>query len=283
MLAGRQWHPAARTSAYGYYLDPTDSRFHVSIGHPGAAAALQQRLGDRVTVERDTPTLFQGSRGNDASPHFGGAFITPGFTDRKAGCSSGFSVVFGDGRRGAVTARHCYEPNFQPNLKLLSGVEDFGQLDGSRVAPFPTFDMARVTQAGQTYTNKIYTDPCCPTQRTVTSGSNPFQGQVLCVSGQLTGARCSITVTNPSGSFCPDPILVPEFGGQCVNDVMVASRPGIRVAQRGDSGGPIYSPSGTANAAIHGILIGGTSAGDTIFAEKLSNIETALDVDVAVS
>ncbi|MBE3016152.1 hypothetical protein IL992_44455 [Microbispora sp. NEAU-D428] len=278
-LIDRAWHPDAKKITYAAYVTDNGSKLHAVFGADGAAAAreLSRVYGDEILIENQELAQFSGGRTNDASPHWGGASISQGLDP----CTSAFSVVFADGRRGSVSAGHCYE-NDEPLLSsagYLSLGPFYGITEGKK--DYPSYDMIAISGGGA-YTNTIYTDPGSPISRTVIGKADPTVGTpdapaYVCVSGRLHLAKCSIQVKDVSALFCP--------GGSpsCTPDVMLGYRGDSAVAGQGDSGAPVYSPASQSGAIIRGMLIGGSIDGHWIFAEQISDIEQHLGVTVATT
>jgi hypothetical protein len=263
ILTARDWHPQAARATYSSYLDPADSRFHIEVdkAYPDVADALRARLGDRGEVVLGSPSRF--SRSNDASPHKGGASVS--------GCTSGFAVRRGsDGTRASVTAGHC----FVNYTDVYSGSAYYGQTTGR--TDYPAYDMTMIFASNQWYTNVLYVDPCCPNLRNVTGAGNPSVNSLVCVSGAVSLAKCSIRVLNWSGWFC-------DTDG-CTSGLITGRRDnGTAVGQVGDSGAPVYSKPDGASATIRGMLVGGLDGGTTILAELISNVEAHMNVTVATT
>jgi hypothetical protein len=276
VLASQAWHPKAAATNYTYYLDAHDSTYRVSFAGQDreVGTALKQALGSLVTVEfGNRPTsaarnILAGGRFNDAAPHFGGAQITPQLPGTGLLCTAGFTVVFSDGRPGSVTAGHCAD-NF---VSYASGANPYGFTEGRlRNA---SQDMVRLYTLFQTYDHFIHTDPGAPVQRNVTGKANPVLNSSVCVSGSVTGARCSLTVTSLNGGTACG-------GGICTNGLFVASRPGNVVCQPGDSGAPIYTQAANNGATIRGMLIGATASLDTCLGHRVTQVESGLGVTVS--
>ncbi|SMD24912.1 chymotrypsin family serine protease [Kibdelosporangium aridum] len=276
VLAARAWHPDAARISYGYYFDPTDSKYHVSFPDRNRAVgtALSRALGDQVAVSytAETPTIQAGDRFNNLPPFTGGAFITPDSPTARQ-CTSGFAIRDGFGVLGSVTAGHCAGHGNIVNYHTGAGLF-YGQTQGSLRTT--TRDMARLHGFFTvSYEPFIHTDPGAPTKRRVIGKGDPTLTTPICVSGSITGARCSITMISlSSGTACD------EFG--CTSGLMVGRRPGVTIVQGGDSGGPVYSQSGTADAIIRGMIIGEASP-DTVLMHKISDVESGLGVTVATA
>ncbi len=88
-----------------------------------------------------------------------------------------------------------------------------------------------------TYSNIIYTDPCCPNTRPVTGNITSYAGESVCVSGGITTARCSLIVQATIVTQCS--------AGSCADNVWAKRTAAGVVCRQGDSGGPVFSASGS--------------------------------------
>lgn len=107
----------------------------------------------------------------------------------------------------------------------------------------------------------------------------PARGQgafldIVCVSGMVTGAKCGIEVLDNQCS-----IFNPGMG--TTTGLTRAVREGVTIGQDGDSGAPVYKPSGASGAIIVGMETGG-AVDDEICFHPVSVIETQLGVSVAL-
>ncbi|HEX2051919.1 MAG TPA: S1 family peptidase [Actinomycetota bacterium] len=263
VLRQRAWHPRADEVEFSYYLDPRTSTFSATFDEldRDVGDALAKELGASVVVRYGGPSRLD--RLNDADPHWGGAGIGPAPSAND--CTSGFSVSISTGGRGSVTAGHCYN-NGQ---NLWSGTQYYGLTAGE--SGYPTWDMIRINPNGETFTNGIWVDPCCPSGRTVTGRGDPSVGTLLCVSGMVTRAKCGLEVTSTSAEFC-------DAAG-CTPGLIRAEKPGDVVSQPGDSGGPMYTRPTTSTATIRGMIVAHTSPSN-VYAEKVSSVESHLGVTV---
>ncbi|MFI8294152.1 S1 family peptidase [Streptomyces sp. NPDC085614] len=258
------WHPDAKKATFFVYANPEGTHLEATFdpGWVEIGKALEAELHGNISIKYEGVSRFSGGRTGDASPHWGGAEIL-GLSDF---CTAGFSVVFPSGARGSVTAGHCYENGDA----VASGLNYYGSVHGE--SNFPTYDMIAISSGGS-YTNKIYTDPGNPISRTVTGKGDPVVNSSVCTSGRLTKAACGGVVTSLSGSLYQ--------GGGWTTGLIVIHKPGSVIGRPTDSGGPVYSPSGINGAAIiRGMIVGGSMSGDTVLAEKVSNIESHLGVTV---
>lgn len=275
VIAGLDWHERADDVSFGFGLDAHTSTYEATFAESDAdvANALKERLGDLVTIEYGTPE--DRGRLDDGEPHYGGAGIRPG-SENSNDCTSGFTVNLPGGGKGSVTAGHCFYLTGNGTLNgrnVYSGPEFYGESAGA--SNFPTYDMVRISPQGESFTNIIHVDPCCPSTRTVTGRGNPSLHEFLCVSGMVTRAVCGIEVTNTDYTFCTAAV-------GCRPNTFVAKKPGELVGQGGDSGAPSYVRPTTTTAHIRGMEIGGTSF-DNFVGHKVIAIENHLSVTVRTS
>ncbi|HYO60868.1 MAG TPA: hypothetical protein VEU29_03110 [Actinomycetota bacterium] len=265
VLHGRSWHSRADEVAFASYLDPKTSTYRVAFSREDedVARALEAELGERVTIEWGSPG--RDGRLDDGEPHYGGAGIRF-HTQTTNQCTSGFTVVFSNGLKGSVTAGHCYNNGYN----VYSGPQYYGKTEGK--AGFPNFDMMRINPNGERFTYGLHVDPCCPAVREVVSDSNAAMGNLICISGMVTKAKCGLEVIKTNGELC-------DSDG-CTYDLVVAEKPGYTVRAKGDSGAPMYTGSSTTQTAtIKGMHIGGFDP-STSYSEKISNIKSHLAVTV---
>ncbi|MBL1086166.1 hypothetical protein JK359_30100 [Streptomyces actinomycinicus] len=227
------------------------------------------------------------SRLNDPQPHRGGARITMLGAD----CTSGFAVRREqDGKRAMATAGHC--PAARIQVEATSGEFRFGTFvkafwDDEVDASLITGTRARP----QVYAPTIWVDggvPGAPVARRVLGTADaPVAGQKVCTSGSYTRLVCDIEVTSlTDGENCEE---VPPH--RCTLGLAVGDKPDQDIAQKGDSGAPVFVPIDTVidghrvyGAMIVGMLLGvGTSPGghrDYIVFHTLKAVECALSVRV---
>ncbi|MBY8870632.1 S1 family peptidase [Micromonospora sp. PLK6-60] len=231
---------------------------------PSLVARLKE-IG-HVRVEVDSSAEFtrdQGERYADSGPwHYGNAWIR---NYRHGGsCSSGFTMNGPNNSGGySVTAGHCGN-SFDD---FYSGEHFYGELQR---APYPTFDLGKITCCGQQYGKNIYTGQWV--FRAQVTAFDPGLGKPgnngACVSGQETRQEfCDLRVVSLSAVFC-------DTAGCTANLMEYRRDDGVRVTVGGDSGAAVYSLN-AGNAQVHGMHIGsGTfSGGRTQFAEKYSTIQ----------
>ncbi|MEU4692624.1 S1 family peptidase [Actinoplanes sp. NPDC023714] len=271
LLRGKAWHASAKKATFSYYLDASDSRLHVSFDPDDTAAAEAARtaLGDVAVVT--VGEAARSGRLDDGEAHYGGAGVRAGSGGINTNtCTTTFAVRRNsNGQRGGLTAGHC----FSNGQAIYSSTQFWGTAWGE--ANYPTYDMMGVASSAETYDNQIHVDPCCPNTRNITSKRNPVVGDSVCLSGMITRAVCGLVVSSVSASFCDDE--------GCTTGLMQARRANDVTVRGGDSGGPVYIRSGTANAVALGMIIAYTDSGRNAFAERIGIVESHLGVTVLTS
>lgn len=266
VLTGRWWHPDAARAAFSYSLQASDSRYHINFDdrYPQAAAALSEKLGDRAVVTLGA--MGRTGRLDDGRPHFGGAGLREGPGPSYSNtCTAGFSVRRNaDGQYGSVTAGHC----FGESTYVYSGPKYYGFTWGRW--GFPGFDVLGIRSSSETYDNVIHVDPCCPSTRTVVGRFTAQVGDIVCFSGMVTRALCSIRITSTNGVFC-------DWYG-CTYGLVEAIRSNTVFMQPGDSGAPIYVRGSNNTASIGGMAIASAAGGTIAYGESLATIESYLNV-----
>jgi hypothetical protein len=274
-LNAETWHPDAAQAAYGFYLSAHGSVFHVNFQRHSSvvALALESALGGLVSIDYQSFSLDYG-RQSDASPHWGGAGVAWQHGDYVDFCTAGFSVTFDDGRRGSVTAGHCF-----PRGALLKSKDLFYEY-GIVTDPYlyAHFDMARLTKSGQSYANVIYTDPILPSYgyRYVTGKRPTKVGNLVCNSGWVTLAKCGMKVITISYVWRRPP---PGLGGDTY-PVILAERAGRVNSKRGDSGMPVFTRPNATDAFIRGLHFGSLDKGRIVGFQSVYILERQLHVTV---
>ena len=280
ILQGYAWRPVNAKFAYSFYVDPVDSRFHVTVDtqQTKAAEKLAALLGARGVVELGY--VARSGRLNDGEPHYGGAGIRKGYSSNTASntCTSGFMLRNRDTNAiaGMSTAGHC----FGTGDSIYSSTQYYGVGQAKLAGEYPGADVMRVYSSGETYDNVIHVDPCSPCTRTVTSRSFVSIGSTgICSSGMVTKAICSLTIISDTGSICD------AIG--CSPGLYVLYRNGDTIVRAGDSGGPVYLRNGSTTASAVGTIVGGaggrSSTSTKMYAEPFDTVEAALNMGIATS
>lgn len=250
----RDWHPDARTTPFGIGYDPSYGAYVITMPPEARlqAQALRERFGDAIVIEEGTPTLY--SRLNDGNPHYGGARIGFGTDAKQQICTAGFTLVRPDGKHFMATAGHC----FTEGTFVYSGAEYFG-FTSNEAYNYPASDVILIESGTETYDRRIHVDPCCPVVRAIVGRADLVLNEYTCTSGAWTRAVCGARVIETGRTWC--------YLTGCRENLTIATRPGVTIAQPGDSGGPTYQRSGSNSAIITGMIVGGPcSAGpcDTV-------------------
>jgi hypothetical protein len=233
---------ALEGASYAYEIDPATGTVAVYADDAATAKAINATFGDQVSVTVAGLDRTSGGRTSDASPHYGDARISSGGVT----CSSNFSFrnnVFGT--RVTATAGHCGGGSW------YSG----GNLVGSVVyQSVPNPDIEMLYASGQNQTNVIYTDPCSPCTRTVTSKHDPGVNELVCVGGAISLADCGATVMSTNATFCD------TWG--CTYGLTHAFLLGTtQLCSSGDSGGVVYQREGSSEATANGLIVASVGPG----------------------
>lgn len=217
-----------------------------------------QELSERLAAEQSLSNLpievLVGSqvpvplvRCADTAPHYGGARYG-GDNSCGVACTAGFKVRrISDGAIGMSTAGHCRERNSWSG-NLYSGYSFYGAFSAWNYGNGDDWGFI----VSSSYSPNYYTDPCCPSARTSTGGATPVVGNSLCISGYITGARCSMIVQSLSNQNYDS-----EFNRMIANVSAVRSD-GTNACQGGDSGAPWFSSS---TSKVFGVQSFGISTG----------------------
>jgi hypothetical protein len=269
-LSARGWHAEATRTTFTADLDAATEQITVEYDQQTTSTAAATALAavDGAVVRTAPGSLQRMSRTNDtpSGGHWGGARITSSVRH----CTAGFTVVRrSSGARASVTAGHCGAPGTSWN----SGSHYYGTT--SVRTDYPDYDQALLT--GSSYGPKIWTDGPGDTEdvRTVKGGADPSVGSQICQSGSFTRSLCGITVNSNNATYC-------DTEG-CTTHVTRGTRSGQIVVRAGDSGGPVYTKTGTDSATVRGIAFAGSgcNAADhctTIYAERYTSITGHLGV-----
>ncbi|MFC4508071.1 MULTISPECIES: hypothetical protein [Streptomyces] len=252
-VMGAKWNKNAGRYGLGAFYDGETDKVIVNSDAPDSVtASLKGRYGDKVEVVRSRFEQ-QISRFNDLPQFYGGDSI---HTDSWGACTSGFKVHVTNPETGQAvdmmtTAGHCYNLN-----ELVRGgtnnnmgwVKRFGEADLEAFV-------------GYQYSARFWTGgTASSTASLVThSLSGMYNGLHVCVSGQTSFNHCGHPITNNNYAFN----WTDHNGHQHHTnswDGFTYGRGGTNyprydngpITQGGDSGAPIYVPSGSGTAAATG-------------------------------
>ncbi len=266
-VGARSWSADASRTTFAADLDPVSEDIVVEYDQATTSAASLEGLRGLSGIQLVESALARTSRLNDTpnGGHWGGARITSALKN----CTAGFSVVRrSNGQRGSVTAGHCGGVG----TLWKSGSYYYGTT--SVRTNYPDYDQALLT--GSTYGPKIWTDGPgdAANTRTVKGGRDPGVGTVVCQSGSFSTSLCGITVRSTSAKY--------RDTDGCTTYVIRATRGGQIAIIGGDSGGPVYTGSGSTGATIRGITFAGAGCASsrctTLYAERYASISGHLGV-----
>lgn len=245
----------------------------VSSDVPTAQGTLDSMYGSGIIqVASETPAQFDTYRYSDVSPWNGGDFIdhngSIGFSD----CSSGVPVHdTSTGTHYMLTAAHCfwafggqyttvhncYRENDGSAYPNCSGTQIGSVTKTENVSAGTTSTDTGLIQAS---TSVVDFDAAWNSQGRATQiGSVGNQvGDTICTSGAFDGQICSIVISSTNHQLCGDE----GWGTFCVNHLNIAFNPNNSNAVasgEGDSGGPVYSYSGS-NLQVRGMIDAGTDS-----------------------
>ena len=255
ITADRSWLPDADRILTRWGVDQATNTVTVGLSEitPEAVEAAEQTFGDRVrlVVER---RAHRTSRRNDAPPYSGG---NAAFSEAGEGCSTAFAVerTDGSGARGLLTAAHCFAGNGE-------AVTDFDFRPMGTIASHEkvNFGFDRAVVTGGSYRPEVFVGPAMTSnEREPVIRAVPIvQGMRICTSGPVTGEQCSGVVTFDNDCYVFQ-------GGEVTCNVSGVFSPTTRLANFGDSGGPLImyqddeTDSGPAFAM--GMILGGGNDG----------------------
>ncbi len=218
------------------YIDAASSQVAALVSNPEDEKVISGALGALVRVTLAQGQMDDFSRSSDASPHYGDAAIS----GNGSLCSTNFVFKTVYNTRIVATAGHCGSASWYSGSHLV------GTTIGT---PSLSPDVQALFDAGQTYTNKIYTDPGSPTSRNVITKSDAGNGEFVCVGGAVTLAQCGNEVWAVNADF---------NGFHNLALSRIASSTALP-CDHGDSGGVVYqrSNTGTNNAIAVGLELTG--------------------------
>jgi len=226
-----------------------------------AGSLADQLVGPGLTtVHRvDHSLQLTSYRYNDSAPWNGGDGIGVGTNAAYGYCSTGIPVHnTSSGARFLLTAAHCFEGSAgvgTPIYNMIKGVassnKDMGSLYASdesisyTTLGNPTLDSALVAPNGGS--SRLDFDcawNCSGTATQVDAATNHIGDQV-CSSGAYEGQICGIVLTNYYATLCLYPTGA-SMPSMCSADTWEGQRNDHAViVGEGDSGGPVYSWSGS--------------------------------------
>jgi hypothetical protein len=258
---GNRIHALAAGGLRIGYLSPTlDGRLEVGVNSSVAAAASQlgAQYGNAVRVVANTePTHLAAFRYNDTSPWNGGDFIYHLSNGNWSDCSSGIPVHdASNGTHYMLTASHCFWDLGGVGTNVRNGyvrVDTNAPYSGSSTTLIGSVTKDSNLTAGSTTEDVAFIQASTSTLDFVAAwnsqgygiqigrASNNIGDQV-CQSGAFDGQICGgIVIRAINQTQCP------TGESWCVKDLAKAnnSTSGTVALGEGDSGGPVYSYSGS--------------------------------------
>lgn len=253
---------------YAYMFDPRTGRVEIYANGPlSDFDFIAKQYAGSITLH--SAHLHRLSRGIDAAPHKGGAYME-NHTHAYPECSTGFAVKDAAGTKFMVTAGHCGQNG--DSMWTGSPVISFGTIFNK--APFPYYDMTLIHNG--LYTGQIYTGGTTGTVTAVKDAHNPSVGSTsYCTSGWATNETCGHHVISLTAKYCND------AGTQCTQSV-IALQDGS-LPDGGDSGGPVYNFVTSAGVTIRGVLFAKEDSSGTIFAERWTVVQSYYSVSIVTT
>ncbi|MEJ8653834.1 trypsin-like serine protease [Streptomyces sp. MS1.AVA.3] len=145
----------------------------------------------------------------------------------------------------------------------------------------PTQDSA-LLEGNVTYkyfTENVFSGgPKTTKQLSVRGQSTPAKGDRVCTSGATTGEVCSAALQNTVPK-CVKMLVDEKVVERC--GLIEAYRPGKRLVDAGDSGGPVYQKKDANTVNAVGIIIGGNDDGQTVYYEPIAAVLQSYGVTLA--
>ena len=200
----------------------------------------------------------------DRQPYYGGDRIAD--TSQNY-CSGGFTTwdPSAGGDYGMLTAGHCWPVG----TSVLQGYVDSLHY----VPPYPTIrsgTMGRVTRqvfgnylsdaefldstaTGTAVAGRVYTTLDGPANASVSTYGSSFVGMSVCFDGSVTGENCTAVVQAPIQQC----IIPPPATFHVCHVTLASSSNSTVICQSGDSGGPVYTHSGSITVVAYGLIEAG--------------------------
>lgn len=232
------------------YAEPASGR----LAATAVPAEMAVPAGTTVSVVEQPRARSAAGRLSDTPPFYGGGRIN--YNRNESMCTAGFAV-----RRADVaymlTAGHCGKPSFTFN----NG--DDSQFFGTAALENTEHDVL-IVQAS--VSRQVFVNPAGVPESTwpvVGAHDDVFMGVEVCSSGSVTLSRCDYQVSfDREFSFCDT-----DADGEwvCLTDLIIAyHQHGAPGPVGGDSGGPVFIPSGN-NVLAVGTITGFIGSNGLIF------------------
>jgi hypothetical protein len=250
--AKRGMHKDAHGAPFTVLIPSDGDALGVEVeGDVTKARAAVRSVGVPVEVSYSKNARPAG-RYDDTAPFYGGGRILNAYNG--AGCTAGFAVTNGYSNF-LITAGHCGHPGgawYNGNWALNIGTANTENVYDDLLL-IPTNSSGRIFDgaSGNAYST-----------RWISGFDRVYPNEWMCVSGATTGNVCSIQAdTTQVYSYCG----TDAYGNwECYGDMFRGwSRSGAVAVQPGDSGGPVYSVSGS-NGIAKGIISGQGNGGTKV-------------------
>ncbi|MEV6985230.1 S1 family peptidase [Sphaerisporangium sp. NPDC051017] len=209
-----------------------------------AAANILPKLPVAHTLEK-ADLITKTGRLNDHEQWLGGGRIR-NYSRNFIGCTGGFGVQGYDGYKYILTAGHCGKPGDW----FVDGVQNndwVGQVKYENTG----HDTMLIASNAQ---GSIWDGPADSYyHKPVVAWDWVYPNELFCSSGSYTGVRCGLKQHDFTAWYC-DFDIYNNF--ECYDDLIEAHQvDGLRATQPGDSGGPVFTLSGSGVVA-KGIISG---------------------------
>jgi len=268
------WASRVKQDLVSWYVDPKLRSIVIGVAQitPSLLLDAQNTFGSlaRLTVV-DRPVLQD--RWLDSQPYYGSDHIT---LASGGPCTSSFEAYDpnASNHHGVLTAGHCYQTL---GTVVAQGYVSGGILHASGNLGKITRQSYTDNQAdaafmdsttiGTSVSDFIWRGPNPPTGITKPSGAGTsFVGLTVCFDGSWTGENCHGVVN--ATEVCLN------IGHNDCHLEHVGSNNGSRLAQSGDSGGPVFADDGFGGLTAYGTITAGNNAGTD---EYYTDITAALN------
>ncbi len=224
---------------------PDGSAVEVTTDGGEATNPPTRNAGNGIPLTWRTGRGKFASRYDDSPPPIDGGARMVNQRDRSS-CTSGFGVSrWSDGATFMMSAAHCGQTT---DTWKTGGGNGMGTTTSSQYTS--DVSLIQVTSGYKIWDGAVNSSGHGVNEfsRRVVGWHWPTVGQYVCASGSFSGARCGIRITNDNVSLILD-------GDQPVGGEVSAEVGNHTNAWgNGDSGGPVFTPSGDTGAVANGII-----------------------------
>jgi hypothetical protein len=191
------------------------------------------------------PANAAGNRSDDRSPWTGGALMK-----NTNVCSTAFGVRLGPVGYGVLTIAHC-QPKADGKFYTYANRAIGTAFNGGSVKNGAKAILTTGTATNNTSGNSYYGGTGTSTARNVNSFADATSGSIVCTGGANSGTHCNVQVSD-------DDYAGHDGAYSYHGAIGYTADSGTAVAVvGGDSGGPVYTPSGT-NLRANGVISQGS-------------------------